>query len=209
VQSLKERQANYKRYAAMLTPMAKYFTTERVQTIATDNIQIHGGSGFMKDYDAERHFRDARITNIYEGTTQLQVVAAIGGIRSGAYKSYMEEEVGRIKNRVDPHWLEKILDRHGHFLTVLEMYKGQPPDYQDLHAQEVVEAATLLITDLALLEFASKSAHKQAVAEKFALDSLADIDRAITKILSGDRMALDKIGQIITVDSRQEIVDRR
>jgi hypothetical protein len=203
LQRLKERQASYRRYAAMLTPMAKYFTTERVQTIATDNIQIHGGSGFMKDYDAERHFRDARITNIYEGTTQLQVVAAIGGIRSGAYKSYVEEEVARIKDRVNPHSLEKILDRYGHFLTALEMYKAQQPDYQDLHAQEVVEAATLLITDLALIEFASRSEHKRAVAEKFTLDSLADIDRAITKILSGDRIALDKMGQIITFDSRQ------
>ncbi|MBP5586831.1 MAG: acyl-CoA dehydrogenase, partial [Lentisphaeria bacterium] len=64
----------------VLTPMSKALSTESANKICYDCIQIHGGTGYMHDFDAERLYRDARITNIYEGTTQLQVVAAIGGV---------------------------------------------------------------------------------------------------------------------------------
>lgn len=58
---------------------------------AYDCIQIHGGSGFMKDYACERIYRDSRITSIYEGTTQLQVVAAIRYVTTGAYLARIQE----------------------------------------------------------------------------------------------------------------------
>jgi hypothetical protein len=70
----------YTSLAALLTPMAKYLATEIANKVAYDMLQIHGGTGYMKDFNIERHYRDARITNIYEGTTQLQYVAAIGGV---------------------------------------------------------------------------------------------------------------------------------
>ena len=71
------------RLAGLFTPLCKAYCTETANRIAYDSLQIHGGSGYMRDYAVERHMRDARITNIYEGTTQLQVVAAIGGVLSG------------------------------------------------------------------------------------------------------------------------------
>ena len=73
----------YTRLAALFTPMAKAYCTEMANEVAYDSLQIHGGSGYMRDFAVERHSRDARITNIYEGTTQLQVVAAIGGVLGG------------------------------------------------------------------------------------------------------------------------------
>ena len=75
-----EKAKYYSKVAAALTPMCKALSTEIANQVAYDCIQIHGGTGYMHDFDAERYYRDARITNIYEGTTQLQVVAAIGGI---------------------------------------------------------------------------------------------------------------------------------
>ena len=68
------------RVADLFTPLAKGMTSEYCNQNAYDAVQIHGGSGFMKDYPVERIYRDARITSIYEGTTQLQVVAAIRGL---------------------------------------------------------------------------------------------------------------------------------
>ena len=59
--------------------------------VAHDAIQVLGGSGYMKDYPAERYLRDARITTIYEGTSQLQVVAAVRGVSSGAFDVWTEE----------------------------------------------------------------------------------------------------------------------
>ncbi len=78
--------------ADFLTPLSKFTITEMANKIAYDSLQIHGGCGYMKDFPIQRLYRDARITNIYEGTTQLQVVAAIGGITSGL----LTHEMGKI-----------------------------------------------------------------------------------------------------------------
>ena len=80
----------YNRYADALTPLAKGMGSEYCNQNSYDCIQIHGGSGFMKDYACERLYRDARITSIYEGTTQLQVVAAIRHVTTGTYRSLIE-----------------------------------------------------------------------------------------------------------------------
>lgn len=83
-----EERTDYKtaqRYADILTPILKLSSSEWANRNAYDSIQVHGGSGFMKEYECERLYRDARVLSIYEGTSQLQVVAAIKGIGNGAY----------------------------------------------------------------------------------------------------------------------------
>ena len=88
-----ERQESkrYSRLADALTPITKGMTSEFANQNAYDSIQIHGGSGFMRDYTCERLYRDARITSIYEGTTQLQVVAALRYVTSGIYSQYVKD----------------------------------------------------------------------------------------------------------------------
>lgn len=76
---------HYQRLADFYTPMLKLMSSEYVNQITYDAIQIHGGTGYMKDFPVERMYRDARITSIYEGTSQLQVVAAIRGVGTGVY----------------------------------------------------------------------------------------------------------------------------
>ncbi|HMA62422.1 MAG TPA: acyl-CoA dehydrogenase family protein [bacterium] len=84
----------YKALTDLLTPLTKFVTTEMANQVAYDALQIHGGCGYMKDFPVERLYRDARITNIYEGTTQLQVVATLGGIKSNV----LEDEFEKFKN---------------------------------------------------------------------------------------------------------------
>ncbi|MGN0219820.1 MAG: acyl-CoA dehydrogenase family protein [Muribaculaceae bacterium] len=86
----KAEMKHYSKLADSLTPMAKGMGSEYCNQNAYDCIQVHGGSGFMKDYACERIYRDARITSIYEGTTQLQVVAAIRHVTTGTYKSLID-----------------------------------------------------------------------------------------------------------------------
>ena len=88
-----ERQESkrYSRLADALTPITKGMTSEFANQNAYDSIQIHGGSGFMRDYACERLYRDARITSIYEGTTQLQVVAALRYVTSGVYSQFVKD----------------------------------------------------------------------------------------------------------------------
>ncbi len=102
---LKELRGELKKYtrlAALFTPLAKACATEMANRVAYDSLQIHGGSGYMRDFAVERHARDARITNIYEGTTQLQVVAAIGGVLSGTLAARLDELRRRATSRRPP-----------------------------------------------------------------------------------------------------------
>ena len=84
------------RIADILTPLVKFNASEFANRCAYDCIQVHGGSGFMKEYACERLYRDARILSIYEGTSQLQVVAAMKGIANGAYLKQIESYEARV-----------------------------------------------------------------------------------------------------------------
>ncbi len=75
----------YNKLANVFTPLIKLIASEACNSIAYDSLQIHGGTGFMKDFPIERIYRDARITSIYEGTTQLQAIAAIKGVTTGVF----------------------------------------------------------------------------------------------------------------------------
>ena len=87
----RQEMKKYTRLADAFTPLAKGMNSEYANQNAYDAISIHGGSGFMMEYKCQRLFRDARIFSIYEGTTQLQVVAAIRYITNGTYLSIIKE----------------------------------------------------------------------------------------------------------------------
>ncbi|MBQ7691388.1 MAG: acyl-CoA dehydrogenase family protein [Muribaculaceae bacterium] len=94
----RQEMKRYQRMADALTPLAKGMNSEYANQNAYDAISVHGGSGFIMEYKCQRLFRDARIFSIYEGTTQLQVVAAIRYVTNGTYlniiKEMLQAEVG-------------------------------------------------------------------------------------------------------------------
>lgn len=137
---------HYQKVADVFTPIAKGISSEFCNQLAYDAIQIHGGSGFMKDYPVERIYRDARITSIYEGTTQLQVVAAIRGVTTGAYlKQIRDYEVQNIKPEL--FGLRRVL------IGMTEVYEKavntvidtKDNEYLDFHARRLVEMAAHII----------------------------------------------------------------
>ncbi len=143
----------YSKLADACTPLVKGMGSEYCNQNAYDCIQVHGGSGFMKDYACERVYRDARITSIYEGTTQLQVVAAIRHVTTGTYlgliKSYAETEVS-------PE-LQSIKDN---LATMTALYENavnkvtevkDTPAYTDFMARRLVEMAGNIIMGYLLL----------------------------------------------------------
>lgn len=87
----RQEQKKYAKLADSFTPLAKGMNSEYANQNAYDCIQIHGGSGFMMEYACQRIYRDARITSIYEGTTQLQTVAAIRYVTNGSYAATLHE----------------------------------------------------------------------------------------------------------------------
>ncbi|MDE5979732.1 MAG: acyl-CoA dehydrogenase family protein [Muribaculaceae bacterium] len=144
----------YNKLADACTPLAKGLTSEYCNQNAYDCIQIHGGSGFMKDYACERVYRDARITSIYEGTTQLQVVAAIRHVLTGTYAQLVE---GYQQMEVAPELMpqKKMLDvMFAKYQEAVEAVKAvNETDYTDFMARRLVEMAGdcvmgyLLVTD--------------------------------------------------------------
>ena len=108
-----ERQESkrYSRLADALTPITKGMTSEFANQNAYDSIQIHGGSGFMRDYTCERLYRDARITSIYEGTTQLQVVAALRYVTSGVYSQYVKDMLATLPDSESKATISSLVEK--------------------------------------------------------------------------------------------------
>jgi alkylation response protein AidB-like acyl-CoA dehydrogenase len=148
----REEFKKYKKLADAYTPLGKAFATEYANQNAYDAIQIHGGSGFMKDYACERIYRDARITNIYEGTTQLQVVAAIRHVTTGTYLSQM-------KNYEAQHVAPELETLRKQLTAMTEIYESivakvidtKDNEYIDFQARRLVESAGHIILGYLLL----------------------------------------------------------
>ena len=142
------------RCADMMTPMLKLFASEYANQAAYDCIQIHGGSGFMKEYKCERLYRDARILNIYEGTSQLQVVAAIRFIGNGAYLKRAEEYEAMPLNETLLPLRQRIDKMKESYLKIVEAAEkfGTSSETYDFLARRMVEAMGHLIMSHLLLQ---------------------------------------------------------
>lgn len=195
--ALKTRQTTLKRRAAMLTPMAKFYTTEMCQKVATDAIQVLGGSGYMKDYPLERHFRDARITNIYEGTSQLQVVAAILGVTSGTWSDFIEEWDGVVAGEADCGLLTEVREAAKYMRSTIELYNAEDEAFWQLYARDLVEAAADIVLSYLMLNMARFDDRKAILARRF-----------ITRALPAVRMHCDIIRtrERSTLDNRESIL---
>lgn len=158
----------YQKLADACTPLGKGMASEFSNQNAYDAIQIHGGSGFMKDYACERIYRDARITSIYEGTTQLQVVAAIRHVTTGNYLAMIREyeateispELYSLRNR--------LIEMTAIFEQTTEKVKAaNDNEYIDFHARRLVEMAGHIIMSYLLLIDASRNESFRRSAEVY------------------------------------------
>jgi len=183
----------YSRLADALTPMAKGMTSEYCNQNAYDCIQVHGGSGFMKDYACERIYRDARITSIYEGTTQLQVVAAIRHVTTGTYLNlihdYAAQPVAEGMEDVKA-MLEEMTEKYAKAVDAVSA--AGDTRYTDFMARRLVEmAAGIVMSYLLLLDTARNSSFART-ARVYAKIAQAEIAKHAEFIASfkPEQMAL-------------------
>ncbi|WP_010664305.1 acyl-CoA dehydrogenase family protein [Marinilabilia salmonicolor] len=142
----------YQRLADFFTPLLKGMSSEYCNQLAYDALQIHGGSGFMKDYPIERIYRDARITTIYEGTTQLQVVAAIRGVTTDGYlKRIREFEAMSLRPELHGYRRTLIGMTEEYEKAVKAVVAVKDNEYLDFHARRLVEMAGHIIMGYLLL----------------------------------------------------------
>ena len=195
---LREDEKRYTRYAALFTPMVKAMASEMVNAVCYDAIQIHGGVGFTQEFDVERYYRDARITNIYEGTTQLQVVAAIGGVIGGVVFERLND--WEADNDFEP--VSNLYQRARGCRTRLEaaiaaVKARNDGSYQEYHAARLVSIATDTVCAYLLCRDARHDPRKRQVAAAFLAKAEPRIQAAMVHLESGDTTVIDHHGTIL------------
>lgn len=168
----------YSKLADAFTPVAKGMGSEFCNQNAYDSIQVHGGSGFMKDYACERIYRDARITSIYEGTTQLQVVAAIRHVTTGTYLSKINEYAAE-------SYAPELKPLQERLAAMTELYADavqkvtslKNSEYTDFQARRMVEMAGHIIMGYLLLGDATRCADFTRSANVYVRFGEAEVNR--------------------------------
>ena len=192
----------YKEIAAVLTPMSKALSTEAANKICYDCIQIHGGTGYMHDFDAERYYRDVRITNIYEGTTQLQIVAAIGGVKKRVLDKRIAELFAAIPTEGLTGELRGILEnmykKHVEAVQyIVDKKEAADQPLHELRARNLVENETFVFVGLLLLRDSLIDAKREPVAERYIRDAAFDFERNRNIIMSDDCSCIEKHRAVI------------
>jgi len=158
----------------LLTPITKYILTESANKISYDALQVHGGAGYMKDFNIERLTRDARITNIYEGTSQLQIVSAIGGVINDILSEYFDQkEKKTYKGTLTKlaNYLKEIREIfHDCLKYVLDKNDSH---FQEIAAKELVELYAFLYVGYLVLDEAEINKRKIFIANRYITNALS------------------------------------
>lgn len=207
--ALKAETRKYKRLASLLTPMSKYYCSEVCNAVTYDGIQVLGGSGFMRDYASERFARDARITTIYEGTSQLQVVAAVRGVCNGTAEKYLADLAARAYDPALENELKLLAQGTAKMLEAMAYIKEINEKYMDLYGRQLVDIAIDLIIGYLFCDQASTQvdmqvpvsgdtghadgktvsmkSRKAKVAKRFITRNAAKIKALTEEICAGDQ----------------------
>ena len=186
------------RLAGVLTPFSKYFNAEMANKTAYDGLQVMAGNGYMKDYDMERYYRDARITNIYEGTSQLQVVASVGGILAGV----LDKEFDKFKEQSFNTDLQPLSNSIKSLIATfdksVETVRNQKDhEYTEFISERLVKMGLDIFISILFLDAATKNDRKVKLAEIWIAEATLRIKENSEFIFSGNRNIVDNHSEII------------
>ncbi len=195
---LQKKLKKYAKYSALLTPFVKSYIAEMSNKICYDAIQIHAGVGYTCEFEVERLYRDTRITSIYEGTTQLQVLAAIGGVTDGT----LIEIINSYEDRYDFTDVSDLISESRYIRSQLELsinYVKEKKDikFHEYHSARLVLLGTVTMISYLMSIYALKAEKKKKTATLF-ISTAKNQAEAITKfILSNDQSLLNYYNDIL------------
>jgi hypothetical protein len=182
----------YKRLNGMLTPLSKYYASEMCVRLTNDAMQVLGGSGYMADYPVERYLRDARITTIYEGTSQLQIVAATGGLLGHALDNLLGDiaaqdfgpELAGLKNQLDD--ATALLNR-----SIDHMKEQDNRALVDYYAADLADMAVYVLTSWLTLQQARSGERKRELARVYIAETLPKFRGRLAMLQTSDPAPLE------------------
>ncbi len=138
----------------------------------------------MKDYEAERYYRDARITSIYEGTSQLQIVGAIGGLLAGVLNNELEQFTQRDFPETVQSLAQRVIDLIPNLHDAIDHVKQQKnTELTDLAAKTLVDMAIDIYTSMLFVNSAVKSEHKRELATLWVQEATTRVTALHTSLL--------------------------
>jgi alkylation response protein AidB-like acyl-CoA dehydrogenase len=175
------------RLTDVLTPLVKYYATESANRVCYQAMQVHGGTGYMREFNVERHYRDARVTNIYEGTSQLQVVAATGSLLGHALDGLLEEwaaqdygpELAELKAQVEE--ATTLLNR-----SIDHLKEQEDRTLLDYYASDLVDVAVLVLNMWLMLQEARESEQAHGLARVYIAGAMPKIRGAVAALQTID-----------------------
>ena len=186
--------------AGLMTPLSKYVLTESANKVTYDALQIHGGTGYMKEFRVERLVRDARITNIYEGTSQLQIVALYGSVINDIMRADFEKSEAREYRGGLAQLASCLKEIRALFIDCLRFVnEKKDKSFQEVAAKDLVELYGYLVIGYLLLDEAEENDRKVFIANRYILSSLAQARRNAENIKNGlfaDLLHADTILQV-------------
>jgi alkylation response protein AidB-like acyl-CoA dehydrogenase len=175
----RQRLKEARRLSDVLTPMVKYYASEMGNRVAYQAMQIHGGTGYMREFNVERHFRDVRITNIYEGTSQLQIVAAIGGLMGHALDGLLGDFAAQDYGEELADLKRQLAETNTLFNRCIDHLKEEDREAIDYYASDIVDAAVYLFNSWLVLQDGRESERKRDLARVYVAEAMPIIRRKI------------------------------
>lgn len=193
----RERQKQADRLCAALTPLVKFHASEMGNRVCSAAVQVHGGAGYMREYAVERLFRDVRVTSIYEGTSQLQVVAALGPLLGGA----LDERFAAWRSERDAPELEPLASRVAAFTDRLQesvraLSTAERP-IMDYYAVDLVELAAHVVTCWLVLQAARSDAGQADTARAYLALAEPRMHASLASLSSLDPTPLRVAGETL------------
>jgi alkylation response protein AidB-like acyl-CoA dehydrogenase len=180
---LRQRQKLAASLAETLTPLLKYSASEMGNRVCDQAIQIHGGVGYMREFNVERHFRDVRVTNIYEGTSQLQVVAVTGKLLGHALDPLLQGWAATTPTPELADMHSKLVQANALFLRTTDALKEQPREQIDFYAVDLTNMAAVLVNCWLLWQDAQHSSTKLELARAYVAEHLPYLKAASSAAL--------------------------
>jgi hypothetical protein len=183
--------------AETLTPLTKYYASEMGNRVCYQAIQIHGGVGYMREFNVERHFRDIRVTNIYEGTSQLQVVAATGKLLGHALDGLLAEWAGLDYGEELAELKNLLIEETEKFKQATDALKEKERQVIDYYASDLADMAVYLVNFWLVLQDGLASGRKRELARLYINEHLSQVEGSRQAILNSGNLALPLQGAIL------------